>query len=254
MTRKASRSISEQQTKILWGIGAICAFPGCGQWLVEGASALDPAAVIGQMAHIVAHSNEGPRADPSFPPEKRNLAENLILLCPTHHALVDAQDSTYTVEELRRWKEEQERFVRDALAAKIRAVGFEQLERAARNLLATPAAPLDAISMPLKPREKMAVNGLSSGTESTLNVGYLRYRDVEEFIGRTETIEPGYGNKLAAGFRAEYRALMDRGLTGDALFFSLAEWSAQGRADLDGKAAGVAVLTYLFHVCDVFES
>jgi hypothetical protein len=43
-------------------------------------------------------------------------------------------------------------------------------------------------------------------------------------------------------------------LSGDALFFALADWSAHGQTDLDGKAAGVAVLTYLFHVCEVFET
>jgi hypothetical protein len=249
-----SRKISEQQIKILWGVGAICAFPGCGQWLVQEQSPADPAAVIGQMAHIVGHSDVGPRADPAYPPERRNHAENLILLCPTHHVLVDAQDSTYTVEELRRWKEDQERFVRDALGARIRAVGFEQLERATRNLLATPPEQLADLAPPLKPREKMALNGLSAGVEAALNIGYLRYQDVEAFVARTETIEPGYGESLAAGFRDEYRHLVEQDLAGDALFFGLAEWSAQGRYDLDGRAAGVAVLTYLFHICDVFES
>jgi hypothetical protein len=53
----------------------------------------EPAAVVGQTAHIVAHGDQGPRADPSYPSERRNLAENLVLLCPTHHVLVDAQDS-----------------------------------------------------------------------------------------------------------------------------------------------------------------
>lgn len=249
-----SRKISEQQIKILWGVAAICAFPGCEQWLVQDASAADPQAVIGEMAHIVAHSDDGPRGDPAYSPEKRNLAENLILLCPTHHAVVDAQDSTYTIEDLRRWKEEQTRFVRDALGAEIRAVGFEELERATRNLLAVPAEPIEEISPPLKPREKMALNGLTGSIEATLNVGYLRYKDVESFAALTETVESGYGDKLTAGFREEYRRLAEQDFAGDALFFALSEWSAQGRSDLEGKAAGVAVLTYLFHVCDVFES
>jgi hypothetical protein len=81
----------------------------------------------------------------------------------------------------------------------------------------------------------------------------LRYNDVEAFIARTETIEPRYGDALAAGFRSEYRILADSGLTGDALFFALAHWSAQGHSALEEKAAGVTVLTYLFHVCEVFE-
>jgi hypothetical protein len=251
---KPSRKVSEPQLKILWGIGAICAFPGCGQWLVEQASASDPAAVIGEMAHIVAHSDEGPRADPSFPAEKRNLAENLILLCPTHHTLADAQDSTYTVAQLRSWKEDQERAVRDLLAAKVKDVGFEELDRVTRGLLAVPPAPLNHISLPLKPREKMALNGLTAATESLLNVGYLRYLDVEEFAARTEAIEQGFGAKLAAGFKQQYRLLIHRGVSGDALFFALADWGATSHRDLSGKAATVAVLTYLFHVCDVFES
>ena len=37
-------------------------------------------------------------------------------------------------------------------------------------------------------------------------------------------------------------------------FSSLAEWSAGGNVSFHRKAAGVAVLTYLFHVCEVFES
>lgn len=231
----------------------MCAFPGCGQWLVEEASAADRPAVIGQMAHIVAHSDRGPRANTSYPSTRRNLAENLILLCPTHHVLVDAQDSTYTVDELRRWKESQKRLVREALGAKIRGVGFEELGRATRSLLASPSEPLTDLSPPLKPREKLALNGLTAATEGALNIGYLRYKDVEAFVARTETIEPRYGDALAAGFRAEYRRLADSGLTGDALFFALADWSGQSHPGLTEKAAGVAVLTYLFHVCEVFK-
>jgi hypothetical protein len=172
LNAQPSRKITDQQLKILWGIGAVCAFRGCGQWLVQEASANDPAAVVGQMAHIVAHSDQGPRADPSYPPERRNLAENLILLCPTHHVLVDAQDSTYTVEELRGWKAAEERLVRETLGAKIRAVGFEELARATRSLLAAPAEALTDIEPPLKPREKLALNGLTAATEGTLNIGY----------------------------------------------------------------------------------
>jgi hypothetical protein len=47
VTHKPSRKMSEQQTKILWGIGAVCAFPKCGQWLVEMPSTADPAGVSG---------------------------------------------------------------------------------------------------------------------------------------------------------------------------------------------------------------
>lgn len=59
---------------------------------------------IGKIAHIVAHSDSGPRADSSYPKEKRDTYENWILLCGIHHDLVDALDSDYTVTDLREMK------------------------------------------------------------------------------------------------------------------------------------------------------
>lgn len=52
-------------------------------------------------------------------PADRNRYENLILLCNTHHQLVDAQEATYTPERLRGIKEEHERWVEERLATGI---------------------------------------------------------------------------------------------------------------------------------------
>jgi len=82
-----------------------CAFPGCDNPIVADATDADEAAVVGHIAHIVASSVRGPRGDPAFPQEDLDREPNLVLLCAHHHALVDAQHSTYTVEDLRRWKE-----------------------------------------------------------------------------------------------------------------------------------------------------
>jgi len=67
---------------------------------------VDAPAVVGQVAHIVARSPDGPRGDPNFSKVELHNESNLILLCAHHHSIVDSQDSTYTVEELRRWKEQ----------------------------------------------------------------------------------------------------------------------------------------------------
>ena len=69
----------------------------------------DEKKVIGQIAHIVASSVSGPRGDPDFPAERIDDESNLILLCPSHHVLVDAQPATYTVAVLRGWKREHQR-------------------------------------------------------------------------------------------------------------------------------------------------
>ncbi len=84
----------------------------CSQTLIEEATAKDPEAVVGRECHIVSGKERGPRYDPEFPQSKVDGIANLLLLCPTHHAIVDAQDSTYTVEDLRTIKEKHERRMR----------------------------------------------------------------------------------------------------------------------------------------------
>ena len=99
------RGISQKTAKILFGQArGRCAFPSCENPLIAPQTSTDDAAVLGQIAHIVGASDSGPRGDPVFPREELNKESNLLVLCPNHHVLVDAHDSTYTVAELRRWK------------------------------------------------------------------------------------------------------------------------------------------------------
>ncbi|HVX33939.1 MAG TPA: tetratricopeptide repeat protein [Solirubrobacterales bacterium] len=101
-----SRSPSTTTLKILFAQSHNrCAAPGCGNEIVARGTPVDTPAVVGHVAHIVARSAEGPRGDPAFPKARLHEEANLLLLCGHHHSLVDAQDSTFTVEELRRWKE-----------------------------------------------------------------------------------------------------------------------------------------------------
>lgn len=63
---------------------------------------------IGEMAHIIAKSSNGPRGN-NKPID--NTYNNLILLCPTHHTYVDENPLIYPVEELRKIKNEYENFI-----------------------------------------------------------------------------------------------------------------------------------------------
>lgn len=91
--------------KILFALsGNRCAAPGCENPIVAAATPFDEAAVIGHIAHIVARSSDGPRGVREFPQAQLHDESNLILLCGHHHSLVDAQNATFTVDELRSWK------------------------------------------------------------------------------------------------------------------------------------------------------
>jgi len=61
--------------------------------------------VVGEICHITASRPKGPRYDPQLSAEERDAFANLILFCPTHHKIVDADPARYTPELLRDLKQ-----------------------------------------------------------------------------------------------------------------------------------------------------
>lgn len=117
-------AITERTAKILWGrAGAVCSFPDCHQPLVVDGAKGDPDAVIGEMAHIVADSPDGPRGQYPVQGGDRDGIENLILLCAKHHTLVDKQQNQYSPTVLYELKQRHERWVREQLAPEQRFTG-----------------------------------------------------------------------------------------------------------------------------------
>ena len=85
-----------------------CAYPGCTNTLIEPSAGKSDPVVIGHICHIHALNPGGPRWKEELSQEELNSPENLILLCPTHHAMVDGQPEYYMAETLRQWKREHE--------------------------------------------------------------------------------------------------------------------------------------------------
>ncbi len=111
-------SIPDKDQKILWGRAANrCAFPTCRKELVAEKTASDPAAVLGEMAHIVGEEPTAPRGQSPLTLKERNQYANLILLCAEHHLLVDRQPNTYPVHYLLQLKADHERWVRETLSS-----------------------------------------------------------------------------------------------------------------------------------------
>lgn len=107
---------AKEERILLQKSGNRCAFDGCRIILTSEASPLDRPAVLGQIAHIVAERQDGPRGDFPLSLERRNSSENLILLCNRHHQLVDSQPLTYTVDRLHAMKDAHEQWVRERLS------------------------------------------------------------------------------------------------------------------------------------------
>ena len=83
--------------KILWSrAGNQCAFPGCKQQLVELDEDVGSDVVVGEEAHIVPRSRNGPRSCDWNREKKLDPYRNRILLCPKHHKFVDRAPEIYT--------------------------------------------------------------------------------------------------------------------------------------------------------------
>lgn len=124
--------ISEPDIKMLWGRAAgMCSNPRCGREL----TALLPGGDgynIGEMAHVIARQAGGSRGVPEGGPDSY---QNLILLCPNCHRMIDkAPEGVFPAEMLLQWKEEHEARVR-ALNAGVIFSSKEELWMAIQNLL-----------------------------------------------------------------------------------------------------------------------
>ena len=72
------------------------------------AAAEDRFVNVGEAAHITAAALGGKRYDPSLTQEERRAASNGIWLCELCAKLIDTDEARFTVELLRRWKQDAE--------------------------------------------------------------------------------------------------------------------------------------------------
>lgn len=106
--------VRDKVRKALWSrSGNRCAMCQCE--LTVDATDRDEESIVGEECHIVSARPDGPRHDTTFPRERLDEAENLILLCRVHHKIVDDQVETYTASLLRDLKKQHEKWVSASL-------------------------------------------------------------------------------------------------------------------------------------------
>lgn len=109
------RKYPTPDVKQLWALSAgRCNYPSCRTVCVIK-STRDGQAIVGDIAHVIAHSASGPRFDATYSTQSLDSYDNWILLCPNHHRLVDSLPSAYPTQVLRRWKLEHELWVHESL-------------------------------------------------------------------------------------------------------------------------------------------
>lgn len=94
-----------------------CQRPGCTThlFLDTGTKVIH----VAEMAHIFAANNDGPRAKAELSAEERGAFENLILLCPTCHTMIDKVPQDFPDETVIGWKREHERKLTGIFGAQV---------------------------------------------------------------------------------------------------------------------------------------
>jgi hypothetical protein len=176
------------------------------------------------------------------PKEKAKLKKNI-------------QDVDSTVAERRSQLKNliKERQEREALARQMPDITFDELEIVTKSIICIPPVPPETNFALTNPREKMSKNKFTDKVLFPLTMGMGKVWEVNRFVETFATLNPDFPERLRAGFIREYERLRAEGVEGDALFEALYNFSSGHSTDIRKVAAGLAVLSYLFWKCEVFE-
>jgi len=89
--------------------------PECRVEVFAEATDHDPIVVFGDIAHVAAAGDDGPRANTALDTAQRNDYDNLILLCKNCHSRIDGQKHFFSVERIKDIKQAHEAWVRASL-------------------------------------------------------------------------------------------------------------------------------------------
>ena len=212
----------------------------------------DPEALIGVLAHIAGLNPGSARYDSTMSDDERNSADNLLAVCSSCHVKIDAQDSKYTAERLRKIKQDHTVWISDAVKKNMHEITFPELEGVISRV-ATLRAELGeshAIEPAIKLHNKIAKNRLSPWASDMISAGLTQVKLVAACIN--ESSDATLANRLKAGMVHKYEQLRKEGLDGDELFDAMWKLSGKG-SGIKQSAAGLAVLVYFFEACEVFE-
>lgn len=244
-----NRNISQGTIKVLWGkSGGKCA--NCrGDIILEK----DESNFyhIAKQAHITGLNPGSARYDSDMTDEERNSVNNIILLCPTCHEIIDSDPEEYTVSKLKEIKKEYEEWFDERLTRSMPQVTFAELEVITKYIVSTPLHKSEENLTVVPPGEKIRKNNLSDEIANLITKGMIGVEQVKEYLNKN--IDPEFSERLKNGFVEKYLELKTENLSGDEIFFGMLNFASNNSSDFLTRAAALTVLTYYFEICEVFE-
>ena len=250
----SNRNYSQLTIKMLFGFaGARCSM--CRTKLTLNATEKDKAAQIGEIAHIIGSSEDGPRGDGNFPKEKLDDYENLILLCPTCHKKIDKQPNSYSPSDLREIKINHEKWIDEQLEISNLEISSKELDIIIRNIASGDYVAsfsfeeFDHIGV----SDKIDKNDFSNKVKRLLDIGLMKTYEVKSFVTEMDKLDKKFINKLKSFFKDKYLELKEKHDDNDEIFLELWDYIKNDSYSFSENAAALSVLCYMFELCEVFE-
>lgn len=250
----SNRNYSQLTIKMLFGFaGARCSM--CRTKLKLDATEKDRAAQIGEIAHIVGSSDDGPRGDGNFTEEKLDNYENLILLCPTCHKKIDKQPNSYSSSDLHEIKINHEKWVDEQLEVSNLEISSKELDIIIRNISSGDYnssfsfEEFDHIGV----SDKIDKNDFSNKVKRLLDIGLTKTYEVKSFVSEMDKVDKKFIISLKSFFKDKYLELKEKHDDNDGIFLELWDYIKNDSYSFSENAAALSVLCYMFELCEVFE-
>ncbi len=244
---------SSNKTKNYVGLrsGNRCAFEDCRVVLTDSSSTFGENCIIGELAHMYGEKPGSARYSDKIDSSFLNSDENLIYLCPNCHTKIDKQENSYPFEFLKEVKKRHEEFVLITLDNAMSELTFAELEITSKAIASGKHCVGDGFYL-ISPEEKIKKNNLTDVVRALISMGLSRSYEVENYLLRQAQLDEEFPERLKNGFKNKYSDLKQN-INGDPLFYEMLKFAQNGSKEPVRQAAGLAIISHLFELCEVFE-
>ena len=249
-------SISTQRVLFSESAG-ICSLPDCNVPII-----FDKKVGKGHysnLAHIEAYSKKGPRFNPKLSVEERNSEANIIIVCSNCHKKIDTDTETYTVEVLKKIKQNHINRIK-LIKENMIYFDYDDLIYASKSILDSKNEESESekvnieynVKYDIKPIDyKIRKNDMSFISKNILVPAMLQQETVVEFISQMSKENETFADELLSTLKKYYNQFKIE-YSGDMLLTKL---YTQFIKPLSSKqqSACLAIIVYFFTICELFE-
>lgn len=246
------KQVSSKDVKFLWGVAAQCAICRCHLWNKNGYT-------IGEHAHIRGENPGSARYDKDYPENKLTTEENLILLCPNCHTIIDKNEDDWSVDKLLKIKREFTDDVvhrisnteppRASLIVDVVDVFYNSILQQDGN-----DVPLNVTQRTISLAEKNNKNDISQHLSNILVSAYMKYFDsIQTFFSDPRNSESLKKLQCVINTLNIRLCAENQGKFSDQMFYKITRGLIKDNVQLNGEREDTLsiILFYIYYHCDI---